>query len=179
MIIHGATDGVALVASNWTGNEGLEWIIFFGIFLHKLPAAFGLSACIVNNPEFSKYKSLLVIALFTASAPVGGFLTLTVLQIFEVGQDGESVLPGVLLLVSGGTILYVSLCHIIPECMGSSENNLHGTNGSFEINGSNEEDEMNLTENLRSDGVSKQMQIGLMCVGLLVPLVLTYAVQDE
>ena len=61
MIIHGASDGIVLAASNWTENEALEWIIFLGIFLHKMPASFGLTASIINQPDMSKWKSLLVI----------------------------------------------------------------------------------------------------------------------
>ena len=62
MIIHGASDGVALAAANWTENSALEWIIFVGIFLHKLPASFGLSASIVNQPDMTKWSSLLMIS---------------------------------------------------------------------------------------------------------------------
>merc|ERR1712117_734966 len=68
MIIHGASDGVALAASNWTENEALEWIIFLGIFLHKMPASFGLTASIINQPDMNKWKSLVVILVFAFSA---------------------------------------------------------------------------------------------------------------
>merc|ERR1712166_250467 len=65
MIIHGASDGIALAAANWTENSALEFIIFVGIFLHKMPAAFGLSASIINQPDMTKWSSLVMILAFT------------------------------------------------------------------------------------------------------------------
>ena len=136
MILHGITDGMALAVTNWNNSHGdenstkassMNSIIFIGIFLHKLPAAFGLSVCLAENKFINRCDSVVALVLFSLAAPAGAVITLLILQLTDGGAEvsSRSILPGVLLLLSSGSFLYISLCHILPECLKkqlSSEN---------------------------------------------------------
>lgn len=171
MIIHGASDGISLAASNWTDNEALEWTIFLGIFLHKMPAAFGLSASIVDQADMTKWRSLAMILAFSLSSPVAGFITLGILDAVSATKD--SIAPGVLLLISAGTVLYVALCHIIPECFDESH-----SISSNQIQDETTDEEAQLTGSVNAKK-DEYIKLTILVVSLLVPLALNYAIPDD
>lgn len=150
--------------------------------MHKLPAAFGLSASVIDQPDMNKWTSLIVIILFTLSAPIGGFLTLAILE-GTADEDYESNLaPGVLLLLSAGTVLYVACCHIIPEAFALGDaikesNTTSSSDDSDDISDQVETIKNNKAPNKRYK--EDLIQIGLVLIGLLIPLILVYALPEE
>jgi len=126
MCIHGMTDGNVMAASNWGASSEVKFTVFLGMFVHKLPASFGLSASVIDQGDMTKWKSLIVIGLFSLSPPIGGYLTLAVLSACSA-DEANSLAPGALLLISGGTVLYVACCHIIPEAFSN------GMTGCYDI----------------------------------------------
>ena len=49
LVFHCVTDGFALGAAGVAGDTTLEVIIFFAMFMHKLPASFGFSSFLVHE----------------------------------------------------------------------------------------------------------------------------------
>lgn len=207
MFIHGMTDGIVMAASNWGGDSEVAFTVFLSMFIHKLPAAFGLSASVIEQGDMNKWKSLLVIGLFSLSPPIGGYLTLAVLAACDADEP-NSLAPGVLLLFSGGTVLYVACCHIIPEAFSN------GMTGCYDVHtimhpttipgneptysskriGSNEsgaEDSADLCcENVDCEPKRRKrgtvdkvkegtIQMSLVIVGILIPLTISLAMPEE
>ena len=85
-----------------------------------------------------------------------------------VGGDSSSVVPGLLLLISAGTVLYVALCHIIPECFNVHEH--HDDNVSLEGNN---------VQKVKISKADEIIQLTILCVGLLLPLVLVYTLPED
>merc|ERR1719167_329864 len=70
MCIHGASDGVVMVASNWGKNKDVAVMVFVGMFVHKLPASFGVATSVIHQPDVkNKWYSLLIIVSFALSCP--------------------------------------------------------------------------------------------------------------
>ncbi|KXS09735.1 Zinc/iron permease [Gonapodya prolifera JEL478] len=121
MVVHAAADGVALGASSAVSTS-LEFVVFLAIIVHKAPSAFGLATHLLNE-GFGRRAVRQHLLAFSLSAPFAAILT----YLFLLGGDAgfgftEPFGPmevqkwtGVLLLFSGGTFLFVSLVHILPE----------------------------------------------------------------
>jgi zinc transporter ZupT len=64
--------------------------------------------------------------VFTSTSPVLAIVAHTALEIFDK-KASEAKIVGMLLFVSAGTFIYVSLMHILPEVLESISrfNNLH------------------------------------------------------
>jgi len=209
MFIHGMTDGIVMAASNWGGDSEVAFTVFLAMFIHKLPASFGLSASVIDQGDMTKWKSLLVIGLFSLSPPIGGYLTLAVLAACDADEP-NSLAPGVLLLFSGGTVLYVACCHIIPEAFSNGMTGcydvhtiMHPTTippqvdarpiGSKESfgSGSDQVDAELCCENVdcepkqfkRTTLVNRvkegTIQMSLVIVGILIPLTISLAMPEE
>ncbi|KAJ7700218.1 Zinc/iron permease [Mycena olivaceomarginata] len=94
LIMHGLADGLALGVSSLSApsesfdssHRDLSFIVFLALIIHK---------------ECRKH-----LAFFSASTPLGAITTYALLSFFSAGGQGSW--PGIALLVSGGTFLYVA-----------------------------------------------------------------------
>ncbi|KRZ83699.1 Zinc transporter ZIP9 [Trichinella sp. T8] len=102
LIVHSATDGIALGAAAFA-DSSVTFIIFLAVLLHKAPAAFGLSTYLLNEGfEKSKIRKLLII--FSSSAPLATLLTFAGISQAQIGHSANSSsnVIGILLLISAG-----------------------------------------------------------------------------
>ncbi|KRX58355.1 Zinc transporter ZIP9 [Trichinella sp. T9] len=119
LIVHSATDGIALGAAAFA-DSSVTFIIFLAVLLHKAPAAFGLSTYLLNEGfEKSKIRKLLII--FSSSAPLATLLTFAGISQAQIGHSANSSsnVIGILLLISAGSFLFVATVHILPEVISS------------------------------------------------------------
>ncbi|KRZ10131.1 Zinc transporter ZIP9 [Trichinella zimbabwensis] len=119
LIVHSATDGIALGAAAFA-DSSVTFIIFLAVLLHKAPAAFGLSTYLLNEGfEKSKIRKLLII--FSSSAPLATLLTFAGISQAQIGHSASSSsnVIGILLLISAGSFLFVATVHILPEVISS------------------------------------------------------------
>jgi len=102
LAIHTFFDGVAIASgflvSNWLGA-----IIFFAIFLHKLPEGFTVASVVLASGQ-SRRNALLASGLLGAVTLLGVLLT-TLLQ-----SQLKYALP-----LSGGVTIYVAATDLLPE----------------------------------------------------------------
>lgn len=112
MVIHSFADGLAL-GSSIHGSEktNLDTIIFFVILLHHFPASIGFATYLINKKIETTWFLKHFIS-FTLSAPISTVLVYFIISTLNVTIKG---LVGICLLISGGTFLYVSLVHVLPE----------------------------------------------------------------
>ncbi|KAJ7643954.1 Zinc/iron permease [Roridomyces roridus] len=105
LIIHGLADGLALGVSSLSDSHDLSFIIFLALIIHKAPTSLALSTSLLNTslprPECRQH-----LAFFAASTPFGAIVSYLLLSFFSAG--GEGGWTGIVLLVSGGTFLYVA-----------------------------------------------------------------------
>jgi len=117
--IHAACDGLALAALFLTGAEvGLMATI--GLCIHKFVELFSLSTTMVLS-ELEKKKALLRLGLFALITPVAGLLFFLLFSDMEV----EGML-GIPLMFASGTLLYVTMCDMLPESFHREEHDLKG-----------------------------------------------------
>lgn len=126
-IFHAMCDGVALGAAVYSDSSDLALAIFIGVFAHKLVVGLALTINLLG--KCSKKMMLIYLFIFSIAAPIGGYIVLGIL----VGVDApsESVAPGVLILISAGTLIYVGIAHSLPEAIqqrkgGHNHNHSHG-----------------------------------------------------
>jgi zinc transporter ZupT len=100
--VHALFDGVAIgsgfVLSNWLG-----WLIFFAIFLHKIPEGFTVASVMLASGR--SRRAALVSAIMLALATVLGVLAI-------------NLLPGWVhagLPLSAGVAIYVAATDLVPE----------------------------------------------------------------
>jgi zinc and cadmium transporter len=102
LAIHTFFDGVAIASgflvSNWLGA-----IIFFAIFLHKLPEGFTVASVVLASGQ-SRRNAILASGLLGAATLLGVLLT-TLLQ-----SQLKYALP-----LSGGVTMYVAATDLLPE----------------------------------------------------------------
>ncbi|KAJ7367144.1 Zinc/iron permease [Mycena albidolilacea] len=113
LIMHGLADGLALGVSSLSApsasfdssHRDLSFIVFLALIIHKAPTSLALTTSLLNTslprPECRKH-----LAFFSASTPLGAITTYALLSFFSAGGQGSW--PGIALLVSGGTFLYVA-----------------------------------------------------------------------
>ena len=102
LIIHTFFDGIA-IASGFLVSNWLGWLIFFAIFLHKIPEGFTVSSVMLASGRsrgFAWGASVLL-----GAATVAGVMTMAVFR-QEVGFG----LP-----LSAGVTIYVAASDLIPE----------------------------------------------------------------
>lgn len=114
LVIHSLADGIALGASVCTDSTAIEAIVFLAIMIHKMPAAFGLTSILLREGlALSQVKKSL--AVFAFSAPFGALAAYMILKI--LGANDANLIQtwtGLLLLLSGGTFLFVAV-HAMNE----------------------------------------------------------------
>lgn len=147
LMIHAAVDGVAIGASSTSPEVAL--VVFLAIFMHKAPAAFGLTSILKKGENTSDKKIKRNLCLFSLAAPVGAILTFLILSVLgksvdEHGHD-NSLVPSLALLFSAGTFLYISTMHVLPE--------------------------------VSSGKALSNLDLGLIIIGSFIPLCIVYLIQ--
>ncbi|OJT12817.1 Zinc transporter ZIP9-A [Trametes pubescens] len=115
LVVHALADGLALgsaslsdsAAEPTTGGSisGLSLVVFLALVVHKAPTALALTTSLLSTslPPSQCKKHL---AIFSAATPIGTLLSYTLLSFF--GADSQGRWPGIALLFSGGSFLYVA-----------------------------------------------------------------------
>ena len=177
-VFHSFCDGISLGASTYTGSSELILAIFVGIFFHKLVVSMTLSVNMLRVA--SKKTILIVIVLFSIAAPLGGYVVLGILVLSQAAD--QSVAPGVLILVSAGSLAYVGLAHALPEAIHvrkPAHVHRHHQNqaSSNEEGAGSESDESQL---LADDPVQKinWVDFVLVLVAVAIPIILTTCTED-
>jgi zinc and cadmium transporter len=102
LLIHTFFDGIA-IASGFLVSRSLGWIIFFAIFLHKIPEGFTITSVFLASGR-SRLKS------WGASVLLGG-CTFAGVLVMAVTQHAVNIgLP-----LSAGVTIYVAASDLIPE----------------------------------------------------------------
>jgi len=102
LIIHTFFDGIAIasgfIVSNWLG-----WIIFFAVFLHKIPEGFTVASVMLASGRSRG-------AAWGASVILGGATLLGVMTMAVFRHQVSGGLP-----LSAGVTIYVAASDLIPE----------------------------------------------------------------
>jgi len=99
---HSFFDGVA-IASGFVLSTTLGWMIFFAIFLHKLPEGFTIASVMLASGQ--SRRTAIVSAVALAAATVAGVLIIGLLPRWV-----EAGLP-----ISAGVAIYVAATDLVPE----------------------------------------------------------------
>jgi ZIP family zinc transporter/zinc and cadmium transporter len=102
LIIHTFFDGIA-IASGFLVSNALGWIIFFAIFLHKIPEGFTVSSVMLAS---GRSRS----TAWGASVILGGATLAGVLTMAVFRHHVASGLP-----LAAGVTIYVAASDLIPE----------------------------------------------------------------
>jgi zinc transporter ZupT len=102
LAVHALFDGVAIgsgfVLANWLG-----WLIFFAIFLHKVPEGFTVASVMLASGR--SRRAALASATVLAAATVFGVLVINLLPVWV-----KAGLP-----LSAGVAIYVAATDLVPE----------------------------------------------------------------
>ncbi|XP_063047067.1 zinc transporter ZIP9 isoform X2 [Engraulis encrasicolus] len=112
LVIHAATDGIALGAAVASSQVSVQVIVFFAVILHKAPAAFGLVTFLMHAGVQRRVVQKHLLA-FSAAAPVLAITTYFILH--ATGGASWPSAVGIGMLFSAGTFLYVAMVHVLPE----------------------------------------------------------------
>ena len=112
--IHAITDGLAVGAALTTNSISLTLPLMLGIVMHKMPAAFSLSA-FSQHSHGNVRRTWKELTVFSLATPVALFIAWRILGGLEVYWLGLAV------LASAGTLLYVATVDVLP-------NVIHGAN---------------------------------------------------
>ena len=112
--IHALTDGFAIGAALATGSASLTTPLMLGIIMHKMPAAFSLSA-FSQHSHGSVRRTWQELIIFSLATP------LALLIAWQILGNLERYWLGLAVLASAGTFLYVATVDVLP-------NVIHGGN---------------------------------------------------
>jgi zinc transporter ZupT len=114
LAIHAACDGLALAAMFMAGEEvGLMATIGFSI--HKFAELFSLSSTMLMT-KLDKRKAMIRLIGFSLITPIAGLIFVALFGDMEV--EGLLGLP---LAFAAGTLMYVTMCDMVPESFGHSD----------------------------------------------------------
>src|SRR6202162_2937955 len=102
LILHTFFDGIA-IASGFLVSNALGWIIFFAIFLHKIPEGFTVSSVMLASGRSRA-------TAWGASVILGGATLAGVLTMALFRQHVDAGLP-----LAAGVTIYVAASDLIPE----------------------------------------------------------------
>lgn len=102
LVIHTFFDGIA-IASGFIISNGLGWVIFLAIFLHKIPEGFTIASVMLASGRSRQIAWGASVLL--GGATLAGVLTMVLLK-HQVGIG----LP-----LSGGVTIYVAASDLMPE----------------------------------------------------------------
>src|SRR5712692_3332692 len=102
LIIHTFFDGIA-IASGFLVSNALGWIIFFAIFLHKIPEGFTVSSVMLasGRSKGTAWGASVVLG----AATLAGVLTMALFR-----QHVDAGLP-----LAAGVTIYVAASDLVPE----------------------------------------------------------------
>lgn len=114
LIIHCASDGIAMGAAFSSDKSHLQLLVFAAILLHKAPAAFALATFLLSShtPRKSIRKHLVI---FSMTSPLASIITYLLVSLISLEAKKMGKLMGLILLFSAGSFLYTSAVHILPE----------------------------------------------------------------
>ncbi|HHJ39246.1 MAG: hypothetical protein AXA67_11965 [Methylothermaceae bacteria B42] len=107
--LHALTDGLAIGASLATGLLALTLPILAAVMVHKIPVAFGLGVFLWQKEGDVHINPLRTLLLFSAATPMG--LLITFLFLRQLPHEWI----GLMLLLSGGTFLYVATVDVLSK----------------------------------------------------------------
>lgn len=114
LAIHAACDGLALAAMFMAGEEvGLMATI--GLCIHKFAELFSLSSTMLLS-DYTRRSSLVRLGIFALITPITGMLFFILFS----GMEVEGLL-GLPLMFASGTLLYVTMCDMLPEAFHREE----------------------------------------------------------
>ncbi|OMJ17010.1 Zinc transporter ZIP9-A [Smittium culicis] len=134
IFVHGLADGFALGAALLDNiDKSVGVTIFLALVLHKAPEAFGLVATLLRL-GYDRNRVRKLLTTYSLCAPIGAIATNFILRLFihisaSISPDnttspGElsksnfmAKFAGYILLVSGGMLTHVALCHALPEAI--------------------------------------------------------------
>ncbi|OMH86189.1 Zinc transporter ZIP9 [Zancudomyces culisetae] len=126
IMAHASADGFAMGAALMDKvDSSVGMVIFLALILHKAPESFGLVTTLLQL-RYSRRRIRRYLLVYAIAAPLGALLTNFVLRALFLlsssgSNKGESInlaaVAGYMLLVSGGMLLNVALCHAFPEAM--------------------------------------------------------------
>ncbi|KAL6297942.1 ZIP zinc transporter-domain-containing protein [Sparassis latifolia] len=126
LVLHALADGLALGASALSSGAGvsavpsrLSLVVFLALVVHKAPTALALTTSLLAT-ALPRAQCKIHLAVFSAATPVGALVSYVFLSI--LGAHSEGRWPGIALLVSGGTFLYVAT--VVQPVRGSSADGL-------------------------------------------------------
>ena len=102
LIIHTFFDGIA-IASGFLVSNWLGWIIFFAVFLHKIPEGFTVASVMLASGRSRRFA-------WGASAALGAATFAGVLTMAAFRRDVSAGLP-----LSAGVTIYVAATDLMPE----------------------------------------------------------------
>ncbi len=114
LAIHAACDGLALAAVFMSGEE-MGLMATIGLCIHKFVELFSLSSTMALT-DIDKKKAMTRLGLFALITPIAGALFFLLFSDMEV--EGTLGLP---LAFAGGTLMYVTMCDLIPEAFHREE----------------------------------------------------------
>lgn len=117
LLIHCASDGLALGSAFLSGNSALSFVVGTAMVLHKAPMAFGL-ATYLQSCEWPWPKAQRTLIIFSATAPASSLVTYTLLRALPMFTTPLAV--ALAILFSGGTIMFAAAMHILPELVADS-----------------------------------------------------------
>ena len=102
LIIHTFFDGIA-IASGFLVSNWLGWIIFFAVFLHKIPEGFTVASVMLASGRSRRFA-------WGASAALGAATFAGVLTMAAFRRDVSAGPP-----LSAGVTIYVAATDLMPE----------------------------------------------------------------
>lgn len=204
LVIHGAADGIALGASSRSGSGSLGLIVFMAVLVHKGalnaalpkgaltsgPTALGLTTTLLSlglTPQMIRRRLM----IFSFAAPIGAILTYLVVGAFGANMapnkgdvDGLGWWTGIALLFSvspredssfglltekGGSFLYVAT---VIQPLSSSDPHDHS-------HAAHSHTEPSHPPPGSQDELGKYARTILLCVGMVLPLGLSWIVGDH
>jgi zinc transporter 9 len=146
------SDGLAVGAASLSSVPEISLGVATAMVVHKGPVAIGL-ATFLRSALWSPAQVHRGVLMFAAASPLAAVITYGLL----------SALPGVtdniplVVLFSGGTVLYAATMHILPGAMQSSSSGGKGA------------------QQHQHGGAMNRSQLMLVSLGMLLPLVLSAA----
>ncbi|OMJ23095.1 Zinc transporter ZIP9 [Smittium culicis] len=134
IFVHGLADGFALGAALLDNiDKSVGVTIFLALVLHKAPEAFGLVATLLRL-GYDRNRVRKLLTTYSLCAPIGAIATNFILRLFmhisastsldNTTSPGEisksnfmAKFAGYILLISGGMLTHVALCHALPEAI--------------------------------------------------------------
>ena len=109
--VHSA-DGLAVGAAVHGGNAQLNTVVALAMILHKAPAALGLTTFLIAA-RWSRARTIRGLMAFASASPIAAIATAVLLSLspFLSSTTGAALC----VIFSGGTFLYASCMHVLPE----------------------------------------------------------------